>query len=121
MKSVVKWIKRGNNMLASYEQYYLLNAAALGIGILNISLVLALLYLYNQTYKEIKSKFTLGLMVFAFLLFLQNFVSGLFLAIQLFYPLNLMVQQIYLPILPLSFINIVQLVALSILFIITRK
>ncbi len=108
-------------MLIGNEEYYLLNAVALAIGILNMSLVLALITLYTKTYKEIKSKFSLGLMVFAFLLFLQNFVASIFLGIQLFYPLNMMVQQIYLPIIPLSFINIVQLVALSILFKITRN
>lgn len=108
-------------MLIGHGEYYLLNAGALAIGILNMSLLLALITLYTKTYKEIKSKFSLGLLVFAFLLFLQNFVSSIFLGIQLFYPLNMMVQQIYLPIIPLGFINIVQLVALSILFKITQN
>jgi len=107
--------------LMGSEHYYILNAVALGIGILNISLVLALVYVYKNTYSEVRSEFTLGLLVFAFLLLLQNFISTAFLAIQLFAPENIQIQEFYHPRMPLSFINIVQLIALSILFKITRK
>lgn len=42
------------------------------IGIGNICLLLILLYMYVKSYREFKSKFTFGLLLFASLLLLQN-------------------------------------------------
>jgi Gpi18-like mannosyltransferase len=39
-----------------------------GITLANIALILILLYYFYQTYKEVKSKFALGLVVFAIVL-----------------------------------------------------
>lgn len=39
------------------------------------ALILALLYVYYRNYRQVKSKFTLGLLVFAALLLLQNFAG----------------------------------------------
>ena len=51
------------------------------IGIANIILLLILLYMYTNSYREFKSKFTFGLLAFVLLLLLQNilFTSFLFL------------------------------------------
>lgn len=45
-------------------------AAIIGIG--NIALLITLLYIYWQNYREIKSKFNLGLIFFAGFLMLQS-------------------------------------------------
>ena len=42
------------------------------IGVANISLLLVLFYVYWQSYKEIKSKFNLGLIFFAAFLIVQS-------------------------------------------------
>lgn len=45
----------------------------------NILLLIALLYVYWGSYRKIKSRFTLGLMMFAGLLLLQNILFSSFL------------------------------------------
>ncbi|EKQ54686.1 MAG: hypothetical protein B655_0679 [Methanobacterium sp. Maddingley MBC34] len=52
------------------ELWTLYIAAIIGIG--NIALLLGLFYIYWQNYKEIKSKFNLGLIFFASFLLLQS-------------------------------------------------
>jgi len=94
---------------------------ALLAGIVNVSLLLGLLYAYWKTYKELKSGFTIGLLYFASFLLLQNILSTIFLAISLVIPLEFSGSELSRPRLPLLFINLIQLVALSILFRITRK
>ncbi|MDR2967034.1 MAG: hypothetical protein LBU74_03700 [Methanobacteriaceae archaeon] len=42
------------------------------IGIINICLLIALSYVYYQNYKEIKSQFNIGLLVFSGFLLLQS-------------------------------------------------
>jgi hypothetical protein len=42
------------------------------LGLLNIILLLVLIYIYWNSYRKIKSKFTTGLLIFALLLLLQN-------------------------------------------------
>lgn len=42
------------------------------IGIINICLLIALNYIYYQNYKEIKSRFNIGLIVFSGFLLLQS-------------------------------------------------
>lgn len=92
---------------------------AIIIGIANICLLLALISLYLQNYKRIKSKFTMGLLVFASLLLLQNVVTTLFLALNAFFNVTSQGLDIGTPQLPLSSVNIIQLIALSILLKIT--
>jgi hypothetical protein len=99
----------------------LFSLVALGIGIINISLLLALLYYYWNTYKEVKSDFTVGLIIFASFLLLQNLISTLVMAFQFYMPPGPPIPELNQPRLPLSFINIVQLIALLILFKLTRK
>jgi hypothetical protein len=99
----------------------LLMSLSLGIGILNISLLVALLYSYWKTYQEVKSDFTVGLIIFASFLLLQNLISTFFLIFQFNMPPGPPIPELNQPRMPLSFINLVQLVALLILFKLTRK
>ena len=94
---------------------------ALAAGIANVCLLLGLLMAYWKTYREVKSEFTIGLLYFASFLLLQNIVATIFLGVQLFVPPNFHFSEIHGPRLPLFLINIVQLIALTILFKITRK
>lgn len=97
---------------------------AVAIGIANICLLLLLFRAYWKTYKQVKSGFTIGLLYFSTFLLLQNLVTTLFLALPLFIPMNVVdinVSELHGPRLPLFLINVVQLVALSILFKITRE
>lgn len=89
------------------------------VGIANIGLLLALIYVYLKSYRQLKSKFTMGLLVFASLLLLQNLVSVVFLASSMIlgpgnHSFELGRQEF-----PLSSINVIQLIALSILLYIT--
>ena len=99
----------------------LLISIALVASVVNIFLLIGLLNAYWKTYKEVKSEFTIGLLYFATFLLLQNFVSAIFLAIPLIIPVELHVSEIHGPQLPLFLINLVQLVALTILYKITKK
>ncbi|MBI5680971.1 MAG: hypothetical protein HZC47_08765 [Methanobacterium sp.] len=92
---------------------------AIIIGIANICLLIALLYVYLKSYKQLKSKFTMGLLVFASLLLLQNVVSTLFLVLNMFVGPGSHSFEIGRQEFPLSSINIIQLIALSILLKIT--
>lgn len=103
-----------------------LSILALGIGILNICLLLFLLREYLKTYKQVKSGFTIGLLYFSSFLILQNIVTTMFLALHLIMPFDIghidaNISEINGPRLPLFLINVVQLVALYILFKITRE
>ena len=94
---------------------------AVAVGIANICLLLFLLKAYWKTYKQIKSGFTIGLLYFSTILLLQNVVSTLFIVLPLVIPVDFDVSELHSPRLPLFLINVVQLVALSILFKITRE
>ncbi len=99
-----------------------LNYIALSLGIINVSLMMGLLYSYYRTYKAVKSGFTIGLLYFTCLILIQNIFVSLFLAIQLFFPgPNMDITEVHEPVKPLLFINMIQLVALSILYKITMK
>jgi len=52
------------------------------VNIANIFLLMALIYVYGRSYRSLKSKFALGLLVFAFLLLLQNLFFFLFFLLQ---------------------------------------
>jgi len=92
---------------------------AIIIGVANICLLLALLSIYLKNYREIKSKFTTGLLVFAALLLLQNVVTTLFLALNVFFHISSQGFEIGRPQTPLSSVNIIQFIALLILLRIT--
>jgi hypothetical protein len=109
-------------VLAEYGQFGgVVIFVAVAIGIFNVCLLLGLLYLYWGTYRQVKSKFTIGLLYFSTFLLFQNIVSTIFLALPLFAELEFHGPEIGGPRLPLFLINIVQLIALSILFKITRE
>lgn len=94
---------------------------AVAMGIANIILLMFLLKTYWKTYKQIKSGFTIGLVYFSSFLLLQNIVSTIFLALLLVIPVDANISELHGPRLPLFLINLVQLVALSILVKITRE
>jgi hypothetical protein len=94
---------------------------AASIGIANVCLLLGLLHAYWKTYKELKSEFTIGLLYFASFLLLQNTLSTIFLALPLIIPIEFHGSELGGPRLPLLLINIVQLIALAMLYKITRK
>ncbi len=104
------------------ENGLILNYIALSIGIINVCLMMGLLYSYLRTYKEIKSGFTIGLLYFTSLILIQNIFTTLYLAIQFILPNpQVMLYDFHEPIKPLLFINLIQLIALSILYKITRN
>jgi len=92
---------------------------AIIIGIANVCLLLALISIYLQNYKQIKTKFTTGLLVFASLLLLQNIVTTLFLAMNVFFNISSQGFEIGRPQTSLSSVNVIQFIALLILLRIT--
>lgn len=98
----------------------LLNYIAVSIGVINVCLMMGLLYSYLGTYKEIKSGFTIGLLYFTSLILIQNIFITLYLAMQLLLPPPQVIYELQEPVKPLLFINIIQLIALTILYKITR-
>jgi len=108
-----------NPMPNGYDIIGLSNILAIVIGIANICLLIALLYIYLKNYRKLKSKFTVGLLVFVSLLLLQNVISTLFLGLNLILGPGAHGFEIDRPQFPLSSINIIQLIALSILLYIT--
>lgn len=84
------------------------------IGIANICLLLGLLYIYIGNLKQAKSEFTLGLVIFALFLLLQNIAFTIFLFAH---------KDFGRPGLggPLIFIKIIELIAYAVLFKITWK
>lgn len=86
----------------------------IAISLGNIVLLILLLYIYWDNYKKIKSVFTLGLMIFAGLLLLQNIVFSGFL---LFGPIFRIAELG----LPLFILNITEFLALLTLLVITWK
>ena len=94
------------------------------VGIANVGLLLGLLSTYWKTYKEVKSQFTIGLLYFASVLLIQNILVTIASALPLIIPIipaQVPVSDFGRPNLALFFINIIQLVALSILYKITRE
>lgn len=99
----------------------ILNYAALSIGVFNVCLMMGLLYTYVGTYRQIKSSFTIGLVYFTSLILIQNLFTTFYLAIQLLLPPPQVVYELQEPVKPLLFINLIQFVALIILYKITRE
>lgn len=91
---------------------------AIGVGVINVSLLIGLLYIYWTSYRKIKSEFTIGLLYFTLVLLFQNVLVIGFL-------FNLLISGLGSHhegtehLLELFGLNTVQLVALSILFKIT--
>ena len=89
------------------------------VGIANICLLIALIYIYMKNYRQLKSKFTMGLLIFASLLLIQNVVSTGFLILNIAMGMGQHGFDIDRPQFPLSSINVIQLIALSVLLKIT--
>jgi hypothetical protein len=93
--------------------------AAIVVGIANISLLSGLFYFYWNSYKQLKSKFTIGLLYFALILLVQNILAIIALAV--FAILGIEIHElggteIYSILL---LVTLAQLIALTILFKIT--
>lgn len=95
---------------------------SLAAGIANVCLLLILLKTYWKTYKEIKSHFTIGLLYFASVMLLQNIFVTFGLTAHLIVDIipHSLASSLGPPIM-LSIINIIQLVALSILYRISKN
>ena len=53
---------------------------------INVLLTLSLLYIYSQNYRKIKSRYTIGLMVFAFIFLVQSLMGLYFdLSMKMYY------------------------------------
>ena len=92
---------------------------AIGVGIANVCLLSGLVYFYLESYKQLKSKFTTGLLYFSTILLIENILAILALAV--FSILGVEIHEIggtwvYFVLL---LVNIAQLIALAILFKIT--
>ncbi|OEC84516.1 MULTISPECIES: hypothetical protein [Methanobacterium] len=92
---------------------------AIAVGIANVCLLSGLVYFYLESYKQLKSKFTTGLLYFSTILLIENVLAILALAV--FSILGVEIHEIggtgvYFVLL---LVNIAQLIALAILFKIT--
>ena len=96
---------------------------AFAIGLANVCLLLGLLNSYWKTYKDIKSQFTIGLLYFASFLLVQNILVTLASVIPLVIhvvPFKISNTE-FGPQIVFILVNMIQLVALSILYKITRE
>ena len=93
--------------------------AAIIVGIANVSLLIGLIYFYRESYKELKSKFTIGLLYFTSILLIGNILAIIGLA--LFLVLGIEIKEFSGTVVysTLLLVNIAQLIAFSILFKIT--
>ncbi|MGB9977636.1 hypothetical protein [Methanobacterium sp.] len=92
---------------------------AIGVGIANVCLLSGLVYFYLESYKQLKSKFTTGLLYFSTILLIENVLA--ILALIIFSILGVEIHEIggtevYFVLL---LVNVAQLIALAILFKIT--
>jgi hypothetical protein len=97
---------------------------AIAVGIANVLLLIGLINVYWKTYKKVKSKFTIGLLYFASFLLIQNILVTITAAIPLLIPVvpyEIPDYDFGRPHIALFFINLIQLVALSILYRITKE
>lgn len=92
---------------------------AIAVGIANVCLLSGLVYFYRESYKQLESKFTIGLLYFSTILLIQNIL--LVIALAIFLILGIEIHKLdgteHYTILLL--INLAQLIALTILFKIT--
>jgi hypothetical protein len=96
---------------------------AFAMGIANVCLLLGLLNSYWKTYKEIKSQFTIGLLYFGSFLLIQNILVTIALVIPLIVHLIpfAISNTEFGPTIVFILINMIQLIALSILYKITKN
>jgi hypothetical protein len=92
---------------------------AIGVGIVNVSLLLGLFYIYWNSYHKLKSEFTIGLLYFTLVLLAQNILATVILVMLLLSGAGTHYPEGIEHLLELSAINLFQFVALSILFKIT--
>jgi hypothetical protein len=96
---------------------------AFAMGLANVCLLLGLLNSYWKTYKEIKSQFTIGLLYFGSFLLIQNILVTIALVVPLIVhlvPFTISDSE-FGPQILFILINMIQLVALSILYKITKN
>jgi len=92
---------------------------AIVVGLANVGLLSGLFYFYWNSYKELKSKFTTGLLYFAFILLIQNILAIIALGVFAFLGIEMHEvggTEVYSILLLVTF---AQLIALIILFKIT--
>lgn len=92
---------------------------AIGVGIANVGLLSGLVYFYLESYKQLKSKFSTGLLYFSTILLIENILA--IIALSIFSILGVEIHEIggtwvYFILL---LVNVAQLIALAILFKIT--
>ena len=93
------------------------------MGLANVCLLLGLLNSYWKTYKEIKSQFTIGLLYFGSFLLVQNILVTLALVVPLIIhvvPFKISNTE-FGPQIVFILVNMIQLIALSILYKITKE
>lgn len=112
-------IQKSNTGPQGFDVIGLGTYLAIIVGIANICLLIALIYVYLKSYRQLKSKFTMGLLFFASFLLLQNVVSTSFLVLNIILSPGHHSFEIGRQEFPLSSINVIQLIALSILLYIT--
>ncbi len=87
-----------------------MNIAAV-FALANVALTIVLIFIYAQSYKRVKSGFTLGLMLFAAFFLIQNFVIIIFWSV--LYSLVPAAQNVVLSAAPYLFmINLTETIAL---------
>lgn len=107
-------------MILDFSLLYIIKYIAIGVGLVNVSLLFGLFYIYWNSYRDMKSEFTVGLLYFTLVLFIQNIAAVVFLVLLNFTgAIPSENSEAISHLFELFFINIVQLVALSILFKIT--
>jgi len=92
---------------------------AIIFGIANVGLLIGLIYFYRESYKEIASKFTIGLLYFTSILLIGNILA--IIALALFSALGIEIHEFSgtLVYSILLLLNMAQLIAFAILFKIT--
>jgi len=92
---------------------------AIILGIANIGLLIGLLYFYRESYKEIASKFTIGLLYFTSILLIGNILA--IIALALFSIIGVEIHEFSGTVVYsiLLLLNVAQLIAFAILFKIT--
>jgi hypothetical protein len=91
----------------------LVKTSALITSIANIALLIGMLYIYLERYRQVKSKFTTTLVLFSLLFLVQNILFSIY------YVFNLP-ETIMNAILPLIFLGL-EFTALALLLMITRE
>ncbi len=92
---------------------------AIAIGLANIGLLLGLIYTYWTSYKQLKSEFTTGLLLFSLMLLIQNILATVILVMLLISGAVASSAEGVKHLLELSAITFIQFIALLILFRIT--